>query len=65
MLVLANRVSNLEGAVRELVQVNLTMAEQRGRLQTLDERVDHISERLDSVINRMMGNNNPQGAQKR
>lgn len=56
MLVLANRVSTLEGAVRELVQVNLAMAEQRGRLQTLDERIDYISNRLDSVVSHMMAN---------
>jgi hypothetical protein len=54
MLVLSNRVSTLEGAVRELVQVNLAMAEQRGRLQTLDERIDYISTRLDSVVSHMM-----------
>ena len=54
IMVLANRVTNLEGALRELVQANLAMAEQRGRLQTLDDRVDAISERLDSIIARLM-----------
>lgn len=54
MLVLANRVSNLEGAVRELVQINLTMAEQRGRLHTLEERVTQVSERVDLVVSRLI-----------
>lgn len=57
LMVLANRVSNIEGALRELVQANLSMAEQRGRIETLDDRVDHISARLDSVISRLMTGN--------
>ena len=60
LMVLANRVSNIEGAMRELVQANLAMAEQRGRLQTLDDRVDAISERLDAIIARLMVGNNKQ-----
>lgn len=58
LMVLANRVSNLEGAMRELVQANLSMAEQRGRLQTLDDRVDQISSRLDSLIRSLINNSN-------
>ena len=48
--VLSSRVMSLEGTTRELVQANLIMSELRGRSQTLETRVDHISERLDKVI---------------
>lgn len=51
MLILGARVTNIEGALRELVQSNLALAEMRGRFQTMDERVGAISERLDNHIN--------------
>ena len=50
IMVLANRVSNLEAAMRELVSVNIKAAEQKGRLDTIEDRINHISERLDSFI---------------
>lgn len=57
LMVLANRVSNIEGAMRELVQANLSMAEQRGRFEALDNRVDHLADQLSSVVNRLMNGN--------
>ena len=48
--VIGARVTNLEGAMRELIQANLTMAEMRGRFQTFDERINIISERVDKYI---------------
>jgi len=51
MIILGNRVTNIEGALRELVQSNIALAEMRGRFQTMDERVGAISERLDAHIN--------------
>jgi hypothetical protein len=51
MMILGTRVTNLEGALRELVQSNIALAEMRGRFQTMDERVTMISERLDTHIN--------------
>jgi hypothetical protein len=51
MMLLGNRVTNIEGALRELVQSNIALAEMRGRFQTMDERVNMISERLDTHIN--------------
>jgi hypothetical protein len=51
MLVLGTRVTNLEGALRELMQSNIAIAEMRGRFQTMDERMTMLSDRLDSHIN--------------
>jgi hypothetical protein len=51
MLVLGGRVTNIEGALRELVQSNIALAEMRGRFQTMDERVSMLSKRLDDHIN--------------
>jgi hypothetical protein len=51
MLVLGGRVTNLEAALRELMQSNIAIAEMRGRFQTMDERMTMLSERLDSHIN--------------
>jgi hypothetical protein len=51
MLVLGGRVTNLEAALRELMQSNIAIAEMRGRFQTMDERMTLLSDRLDSHIN--------------
>ena len=51
MIVLGGRVTSIEGALRELVQSNIALAEMRGRFQTMDERVGAISDRIDSHIN--------------
>lgn len=51
MLVLGTRVTNAEGALRELVQSNIALAEMRGRFQTMDERLMSVVERLDDHIN--------------
>ncbi len=57
ILVLANRVSNLEGATRELVQANLAFAEQKGRMETLDDRMNNLSSRVDMLLNVMIKTN--------
>lgn len=54
LMVLANRVTNLEAAMRELVQANLALAEQKGRMESMDERINHISERVDALISAAM-----------
>lgn len=50
IMVLSTRVTSLEAALRELVQANLAMAEQRGKLEQLDQRMNLLSDRVDSVI---------------
>lgn len=64
LMVLSSRVANIEGAMRELVQANLSMAEQRGRIETLDDRIDNISTRVDSIINRLMNDPPSSGSSK-
>ena len=47
---LTARVTKVEDAMRELVHANMTIAEQKGQIQTLEDRIDSVSSRLDNLI---------------
>lgn len=52
MMVLGQRVSNLELAFRQLTDATVNVARQEARITALDERLTMISRRLDDHITR-------------
>ena len=50
MMVLGQRVSSVEDALKELAKASYAVARQEARIETLDERVNVISRRLDETI---------------
>ncbi len=52
MMVLGQRVSNLELAFRQLTDATVNVARQEARITALDERLTMISRRLDEHITR-------------
>ena len=51
MMVLGQRVSSVEEALKDLARASLAVARQEARIETLDERVNAISRRVDDMIN--------------
>lgn len=56
IMILAHRVTNIEGALRELVQANLALAEQKGRMEQIDERLNRVTARVDGIFSQFAGN---------
>ena len=50
MMVLGQRISNIESVLKDLASAALVVAKQEGRRETLDERLNAISRRLDTYI---------------
>ena len=50
MMVLGQRISNIESVLKDLASAALAVAKQEARIETLDERLNAISRRLDTYI---------------
>lgn len=50
MLVLGQRINNVETVLKDLAAAGLAVARQEARIETLDERLNAISHRLDTYI---------------
>ena len=50
MLVLASRLNNIEGVLVKLADTAEDMARQEGRIESLNERINTVSRRLDTYI---------------
>ena len=50
MMVLGQRINNVEMILKDLAAAGLAVARQEARIETLDERLNSISQRLDAYI---------------
>ena len=50
MMVLGQRINNIEMVLKDLAAAGLAVARQEARIETLDERLNAISQRLDAYI---------------
>ena len=50
MMVLGQRINSIEGILKDLSSAALMVARQEARIETLDERLNAISRRLDTYI---------------
>ena len=50
MMVLGQRINNIEMVLKDLAAAGLAVARQEARIETLDERLNAVSQRLDAYI---------------